>query len=604
MRPSADTADAFAPGEKRMPRTRSRTGQTPGVHRRSVLAAATAVAVAGGTGYALRPDEAGAATDAAATERAASLASSRPAPAAPLAPCTRGTTLDSLATPRGTAGYRRLADGPGWRRVVRTALAPARAGRAGRRTALAAFVQLTDLHLIDTQHPLRLEYLRATDAHAWRPQEALTVQGAIAMVERINALRGAPVTGSPLHFAMTTGDNTDNNSRTELEWFLTVMSGGRVTPNSGDPRHYEGVQNSGLTQYWQPDAAVRDADKRLGFPHLDGFLAAATREARSPGLDLPWYSTVGNHDAMPLGCFAGHGDSYLTELAVGGRKLMELSAAEAKALQTALRAADDPEGAQYREFLKAHTRAMRPVTPDEKRAPFTPADYLKAHLDPAHLGPGPAGHGYSAANADAGTQYYGFRVSDDVIGISLDTTDPGGHYQGSIGAAQLRWLERTLTRNADSWAVLFSHHTSTSMDNTRPDPARPDDTRHTGADLLALLGRHRNVLAWVNGHVHRNVITPHTGADGGSFWEISTASHVDHPQLARIIELTDNKDGTLSLFTTLVESAAPARTDFTDLSQTGLAALYRELSLNAPGASTVLGGGPADRNTELLLRKG
>ncbi|CAM5695038.1 Metallophosphoesterase OS=Streptomyces fumanus OX=67302 GN=GCM10018772_04260 PE=4 SV=1 [Streptomyces fumanus] len=141
------------------------------------------------------------------------------------------------------------------------------------------------------------------------------------------------------------------------------------------------------------------------------------------------------------------------------------------------------------------------------------------------------------------------------------------------------------------------------MDNTRPDPARPDEARHTGADLLAVLARHRNVAAWVNGHIHRNAVTPHTGPDGGSCWEISTASHVDHPQLARVIELTDNKDGTLSVFTTLVESAAPARTDVTDLSQTGLAAVYRELSLNAPGARTDLAGGTGDRNTELLLEK-
>ncbi|MFD8521166.1 TIGR03767 family metallophosphoesterase [Streptomyces capillispiralis] len=585
-----------------MSRTRSVAGST-GLHRRSLLAATGAVALSAGAGYALRPGDAGtaAAASGAGAEEAV-LASSRKAPPVPLAPYTRGTTVAGAAAPRGGTGYRRLADGPGWGRVVRGELAAARSGRAGRRTALAAFVQLTDLHLIDTQHPLRLEYLRSADVHAWRPQETLTVQGAVALVERVNALRGAPVTGSPLHFAMTTGDNTDNNARSELEWFLTVMSGGRVTPNTGDPRHYEGVQNSGLRQYWHPDAAVRDADKRLGFPHLDGFLAAAVREVNSPGLNLPWYSTVGNHDSMPLGCYASHGDTRLTELAVGGRKLMDVPAAEAHRLQQAIKKATDPRGVRYGDFLRTHTRAMRSVTPDERRAPFTPAEYLRAHLDPAHRGVGPVGHGYSAANLDAGTQYYAFRIADDVIGVSLDTTDPGGHYNGSLGTAQLRWLERTLRDNRDSWAVVFSHHTSTSMNNTHRDPARPDERRHTGAEVVDLLGRHGNVVAWVNGHIHRNSVTPHTGS-GGSFWEISTASHVDFPQLARVIELADNGDGTLSLFTTLIESAAPARTDFTDLSQTGLAALYRELSLNAPGARTDLAGAPEDRNTELLLRK-
>jgi metallophosphoesterase (TIGR03767 family) len=586
-----------------MSRIRSVAGST-GIHRRSVLAATGAVALSAGAGYALRPSDSQAATSAASGSQGAALASSRKAPTAPLAPYTKGTTLASVAAPRGSSGYRRLGDGPGWQRVVRGDLAAANSGRAGRRTALAAFVQLTDLHIIDAQHPLRLEYLRSTDVHAWRPHEALTVQGAIALVERINALRGGPVTGAPLHFAMTTGDNTDNNAKSELEWFLKIMSGGRITPNTGDPRHYEGVQNSGLELYWQPDANIRDADKQLGFPHLDGFLKAAIREVRSPGLNLPWYSTVGNHDALPLGCYASHGDSYLTELAIGGRKLMDVSTAEAHKLQDAIKNSDDPQGVQYHDFLKAHARAMRSVTPDEKRAPFTPAEYLRAHLDPAHRGLGPIGHGYSWANLDAGTQYYAFRIAGDVIGISLDTTDPGGHYEGSIGTAQLRWLDRTLRENKDAYAIVFSHHTSKSMGNTRPDPAHPGERRLGGQEVVALLGSHPNVLAWVNGHIHRNVITPHAAPDGRSFWEISTASHVDYPQLARVIELVDNKDGTLSLFTTLVESSAPHRTDFSDLSQTGLAALYRELALNAPGAGKKLAGDPEDRNTELVLKKG
>lgn len=584
-----------------MSRIRSVASSTLGVNRRTVLAATAAVSASAGVGYALRPTDSQAATTDAGD---APVAQSRKAPAAPLAPYTKGTTLATVAVPRTSSGYRRLGDGPGWSRVVRSDLAAPKSGRAGRRTALASFVQFTDLHLTDSQHPLRLEYFRSTALNTWRPQEALTVPGAISLVERVNALRGAPVTGSPLHFVMTTGDNTDNNAKSELEWFMKIMSGGRMTPNTGDPRHYEGVQNSGLKLYWQPDSTLRDGDKQLGFPHLHGFLAAAIREVRSPGLNLPWYSTVGNHDALPLGCYGSHGDTYLTELAVGGKKLMSVSASEAKKLRDSIRQAKDPKGVGYADFLKAHARDMRSVTPDERRAPYTQTEYLKAHLDPAYRGLGPVGHGYSTANLDAGTQYYTFRISDDVIGISLDTTDAGGHYEGSIGAAQLRWLDKTLRDNKDSYAVVFSHHTSKSMDNTRPDPAHPTERRYDGSAVVALLGSHANVLAWVNGHIHRNVITPHSAPDGRSFWEISTASHVDYPQLARVIELVDNKDGTLSVFTTLVESAAPHRTDFADLTQTGLAALYRELSFNAPASSKVLGGAASDRNTELVLKKG
>ncbi|MFC7868380.1 TIGR03767 family metallophosphoesterase [Streptomyces murinus] len=581
---------------------RSAATSVAGVDRRTVLTAVGAVSLAAGVGLALRPTDSEAATATAATGQTP-VTRSRPSAAAPLAPYRTGTTLATVSTPHGS-GYRRLADGPGWPRMVRTELAKPKVGRDKRRRALAAFVQFTDLHLQDVQHPLRLEYLRAAHQDVWRPHEALTVPGAVSLVERVNALRGAPVTGAPLQFVMTTGDNTDNNARSELEWFMKVMSGGRITPNTGDPRHYEGVQNSGLSLYWQPESTAGDSDKALGFPHLDGFLAAAIREVRSPGLNLPWYSTVGNHDALPLGIYGAHGDPYLAEAAIAGKKLFSVSAADAKKLQDSIWSGKDPKGAVYRDFLKSQAGGMRSVTADESRALYTPAEYLKAHLDPAYQGHGPAGHGYSSANLDAGTQYYAFRIAEDVIGISLDTTDAGGHYQGSVGSAQLKWLEKTLQDNKGSHAVVFSHHTSDSMTNQRPDPARPGELRHTGAEVVSVLARHANVLAWVNGHKHENEITPHRNSAGGSFWEISTASHIDHPHLARIIELVDNKDGTISLFTTLIESAAPARTDFTDLSQTGLASLYRELAFNAPGAKTNLAGTARDRNTELVLKKG
>jgi metallophosphoesterase (TIGR03767 family) len=584
-----------------MSRLRSVAAAATAADRRAFLAATGAVAVSAGIGLAMRPGSDAPAHATSADASAVSL-SSRQAPAAPLAPYTRGTTLGSVAAPRGSSGYRRLGDGPAWRRVVRGDLAAPKPGRESRRVALAAFVQFTDLHVVDVQHPLRYEYLRAQTASAWRPQEALSVAGAVSLVERVNALRGAPVTGSPLHFVMTTGDNTDNNSRTELDWFLKVMSGGRIRPNSGDPHRYEGVQDSNLKLYWQPDAALRDADKQLGFPRIDGFLDAAIREVNSPGLNLPWYSTVGNHDSLPGGCYAP-GDSFFADFAVGGRKLMTLDEQAGKTIWDNVKSGGDPRGADWKAMLKAHARQMRSVTPDEHRAPFTPLEYLKAHLDPAHTGPGPVGHGYSQANVDAGTQYYAFRIADDVIGISLDSTDPGGHYEGSLGTAQLRWLERTLSENRDSHVLVFSHHTSKTMRNLRTDPGRPDEKRHGGDELVAALGRHPNVLAWINGHSHKNDITPHRFPGNGSYWEVSTASHVDFPQLARVIEVADNGDGTVSLFTTLVESAAPHRTDFADLGQTGLAALYRELAFNAAGPRSTLAGDAGDRNTELVLRK-
>lgn len=63
-----------------------------------------------------------------------------------------------------------------------------------------------------------------------------------------------------------------------------------------------------------------------------------------------------------------------------------------------------------------------------------------------------------------------------------------------------------------------------------------------------------------------------------------------------------NKDGSLSLFTTLVESAAPYQASYTDGSQAALASVYRELSYNDLHRDLSQLGTGADRNTELLLK--
>ncbi|MFE2431525.1 TIGR03767 family metallophosphoesterase [Streptomyces sp. NPDC059373] len=539
------------------------------------------------------------------------------------------TTLETAARigggGSGGSGYRRLVSGAGWPMAVRGEIAAPRSGREDRRSALACFVQFTDLHLADVQNPLRTEFLRARSTAAWRTQEALTVAGAVSLVEQVNALGGGPHTGKRPAFVMTTGDNTDNNSAIELEWFLTAMSGGLITPNTGDPAAYEGAQNSGLPLYWHPDDALRDLDKQRGLPRIPGYLDAAVRPVTSPGLNIPWYSTPGNHDELPGGCLAP-ADPALSGIVTGSRKLLSVPDSELAAYANALGTGDDPKSEVLKAILTRHAAQARTVTADERRRLLTPHEQITAHLDPKYAGAGPVGHGYTQDSLDGDRMYYAFKVAEEVVGISIDTTYRSGHYEGSLGSDQLGWLERTLAAHSsrsydadgrevrnpgadDAHILVFSHHNSPTM-TRRPDAARSDEPRHDGQELIALLSRFPNVVAWINGHSHINRITAHGHpTPARSFWEVNTASHVDYPHHARVIELVDNHDGTLSLLTTLIESAAPHRTNFDDLSPNGLASLYRELAYNSPGvASGMTGdvnagwaGGAADRNTELLV---
>ncbi len=128
--------------------------------------------------------------------------------------------------------------------------------------------------------------------------------------------------------------------------------------------------------------------------------------------------------------------------------------------------------------------------------------------------------------------------------------------------------------------------------------------------LLALLQRYPGVIAYVAGHEHRNRVTPYFRREGrGGLWEILSASSIDFPGQARLIELMDNRDGTLSVFGTLVDHDAPLRpppsgTPAAGMTETDLASLSRALAANGPVARFAASarGQRRDRNVELLLR--
>ena len=546
-----------------------------------------------------------------------------------------GTTLElSIRRPSGT-GYLRLVEAAPDDQVRREELATAQADRESRRVPLASIVHLTDVHLVDAQSPARVEFtdrLPGPFESAFRPQEALSNQVAAAMVDRINALAAGPVTGRPFDVAVSTGDNIDNQQLNELEWFMAVLDGGPITPNSGDPDVFEGVQDAtvGLgyyNNYWHPDPPPGtnppDSYKAAGFPELPGLLDGAIRGFTAAGLGIPWYSTYGNHDGLLQGNAPGElpGDVHpFDPVATGSLKVTAVATASNPTdLSSALSALP---GVLQDPAVVGNAGLVRPVTADPERRVATVAHWIQRHLD-SPATPGPAGHGYTADMIASRQLYYSFPISEAVLGISLDSINHGGYADGSLGDAQLAWLERQLigahstyydaggakvtTGAADRLVVLFSHHNLYTLGNPFPDPFAPQDPRRGFDVLQALLRRFPNVIAWVNGHSHVNRITPVADPSGqtGGFWEISTAAHIDWPEHARLIEIADNCDGTLSIFGTLIEHAAPASVELTDPSNATvaqLASLSRELSANEPQGNANALGAPTDRNVELLLR--
>jgi hypothetical protein len=135
---------------------------------------------------------------------------------------------------------------------------------------------------------------------------------------------------------------------------------------------------------------------------------------------------------------------------------------------------------------------------------------------------------------------------------------------------------------------------------------------HLGDDLRALFNSHPNVIAYVAGHTHENKVLAcghEAGCPaGGNWWEVNTsAGSADWPQQSRLVEVMDNRDGTLSMFGTLTDPGGPLAVPPHGTAAAGflndeLVAISKAVAFNDPQVGDGTGeGAAADQNVELLV---
>jgi metallophosphoesterase (TIGR03767 family) len=552
-------------------------------------------------------------------------------------------TLEKTTTSYATIGgdpaapYSRLKLQAGWKRVVRGELATAQKGRLARRRSLMYFAQLSDFQLADEESPARAEVLDLNTSpfeSAWRPQEALEPFTVDEVVRQINRFDASPIRNRKRRYArlaltITTGDSADSQQINEVKWVVRLLEGGRLNPNSGveggvcgalaaapagEAARYTGVQDeqdvleSG--RFYDPNHPTK---AWAAWPRYPGLMDRAQLPFETAGLDRPSYVAFGNHDGEVQG------------------NIHALAALDAVA-RGCVKPLGDTGIAGIAALLTSPGRSVV-VPPDPDRGFADRPTYKALHA----TGKQADAHGFGYVDRDelaasrGQASYYAFSPKPGVRLISINTVAEGDRLSsdGNLDEPQFRWLEREL-QAADArreLVVVFGHHPIGSLTNSAPDEDGGDcalratvtgpgcdlDPRssrplHLGGDLRALLLAHPKVIAYVAGHTHQHRITAFKREGGGGFWGIETSSEIDWPVQSRLLEIMDNRDGTLSIFGTLVDHGATLATPrpgtpAAAFAPETLAALGREMAYNDPqvGVEDGAEGGPSDRNVELLL---
>jgi len=487
---------------------------------------------------------------------------------------------------------------------------------------LVCFAHVTDLHLADVLSPGRFEFFERFHGlgpeyelfvPSHRPQEFLGVHAIAAMLYRLNQVTIGPNTGRRVDFVMFSGDCIDNAQYNELKSFLGLVHGEQIKAFSASGR-YTGVQSLHWPdlEYWHPENIQDFWKERYDFPAIPGIIDEAEKPISIPALQHKWYVCIGNHDGLILG------NSLKTDA------MQRILKGSNKAAQlppdiTDLFAHAD-EFTYHPELFLAGPK--REIEPDESRYAIGRKEFISELISSKAY---PRGHGFMPDDIHNGKSYYCIDDIELIRIIVLDTANPCGSYNGSIGQRQFFWLEQRLKEvhsryvdengkmvsgdGDDRLVIIVSHHNLDRLNNGFTYPQEfcdwdVDLPRVLEDEVKNLLHRFPNVIAMVNGHIHRHRVVAHKPLtyNTNGFWEITTASIVDWPSQARVIEVVLYESGHIGIISTIIDHAAPASpSDAEGLFK--LASYHRVVSANDPqGGYFNNGRGSAmDRNVELIL---
>ena len=431
--------------------------------------------------------------------------------------------------------------------VVRKDLAPGYTG-APNVARLLYYFSMSDIHIADKESPAQPIYVGWSAPYgpvssglssAYSPILMSTPQVLDAAIQTINAMHKM----LPFDFGLSLGDACNNTQYNELRWYLDTIDGKVITPSSG------------------AHVGATTIDYQMPF-----YAAGISR-------DLLWYQVIGNHDQFWMG---SQFECTKTRNAHIGSAILNIEDNPTKSVIDSTGAymgvvdGSTIYGDIYGAGPEADFTTPPTVIADANRHTLasltsTTVNWMSEFFKTTS---NPVGHGFTQTNLDQGHACYSFVPQSDIPikFIVLDDTvkgpDQADYAAGALDDQRFQWLVTELDAGqaANQLMVIAAHVPilpQSSLTDTTPYPMWPGP-EYTDEYVLNMLHQYPNLILWMAGHRHVNVVTPQPDPHGDptlAFWEVETCSLRDHPQQFRTFDIRRNSDNTVSIIITDVDPA-------------------------------------------------
>lgn len=404
---------------------------------------------------------------------------------------------------------------------------------------LLNFFTLTDIHITDKESPTQAIYYgyKGGSISAYSGIMLYTTHVLDAAIQTVNALHKE----NPIDFGISLGDDANNAQYNETRWFIDVLDGKNINPDSG-------IKNDPIPG-----------------PHND-----YQDPYKAAGLDksIPWYQAIGNHDHNWMGIYPPN--DYIKKSYIGdsiikmGNNIFTPNGITERTNYMGVFDGRTIYGDVIGVGPVSNTVKIK-IADDPNRRSLSSIEWSNEFFNTTS---NPKGHGFNQADAARGFACYAFEPKSDmpIKVIVLDDTqkdsDPSTDIHGHsfLDNERYDWLVKELDKGqAEGKLMIIASHIPIGINSLNPEFGWDPNAPLSEATLIAKLLTYPNLILWVAGHRHSNTVIALKSTDPShpelGFWEVETTSLREFPQQFRTFQIVRNSDNTISIFATNVDPA-------------------------------------------------